>query len=45
MKFSTVSMELDRESLLKKHYGTSEEFSKYGISNETDTVSDGYDFI
>jgi hypothetical protein len=38
-------MELDRESLLKKHYGTSGEFSKYGISNETDTVSDGYDFI
>jgi hypothetical protein len=38
-------MELDSESLLNRHYGTSEEFSKYGISNETDTVSDGYDFI
>jgi hypothetical protein len=39
----TGTMELDSKSLLKKHYGTSEEFSKYGISNETDTVSEGYD--
>jgi hypothetical protein len=38
-------MELDSESLLKRNYGTSEEFSKYGVSNEADTVSDGYDFI
>jgi hypothetical protein len=39
----TGTMELDSKSLLKKHYGTSKEFSKYGISNETDTVSEGYD--
>jgi hypothetical protein len=36
-------MELDSKSLLKKHYGTSEEFSKYWIRNETDTDSEEYD--
>jgi hypothetical protein len=36
-------MELDSKSLFKKHYGTSKEFSKYWISNETDTDSEGYD--
>jgi hypothetical protein len=36
-------MECDSKSLLKKHYGTSEEFSKYRISNETDKVGELYD--
>jgi hypothetical protein len=36
-------MELESKSLLKRYYGTSEEFSEYWISNETDPVSEEYD--
>jgi hypothetical protein len=36
-------MELEIKSLLKRYYGTSEEFSEYWISNETDPVSEEYD--